>query len=56
MTVEIDDAGDPAPPSGSPREMELEAKLNRRATWVGLFAFVAVAELLIMIEVLRQAS
>ena len=56
MPVEFDDDGEPAPPAGSPREQELEAKLNRRTLWAGLFAFIAVTELIIMVEVVRQAS
>jgi hypothetical protein len=56
MPVDIDDDGAPAPPAGSPREQELEAKLNRRTLWASLFAFVALTELIIMIEVVRQAG
>ncbi len=42
-------------PTGSPREQELEAKLNRVMLWAGLFAFIALTELIVMLEVLRQA-
>jgi len=56
MPVEINDEGAPVTPTGSPREQALEAKLNRRTMWVGLFAFIALTELIIMVEVLRQAS
>lgn len=37
------------------QESELEAKLNRRATWLLLMAFVALAELLVVVEVIRRA-
>ena len=43
-------------PVASPREAALEAKLNQRTLWMALFAFVAVVELIIMIEVVRQAG
>ena len=56
MPVDIDDDGAPARPGGSPREQELEAKLQRRTLWAGLFAFVALTELIIMVEVVRQAN
>jgi hypothetical protein len=56
MPVEINDDGALVQPTGSQREQELEAKLNRRTMWAGLFAFIAVTELIIMVEVVRQAS
>jgi hypothetical protein len=56
LSLETESSEVPSPASGSPREQELEAKLNRRTMWVGLFAFVALTELIIMVEVLRQAS
>jgi len=55
MTIETE-AGEPPPSAGSQRELELEAKLNKRTMWAGLFAFIALTELIIMIEVIRQAS
>jgi hypothetical protein len=56
MTTELDGADEPALPRGSQREIELEAKLNKRTMWAGMFAFIAVTELIIMIEVIRQAG
>ncbi len=56
MTVEIDPSGATPPAPGSQRERDLEAKLHKRTLWVGLFAFIALTELIIMVEVLRQAS
>ena len=52
----IDDDGAPAPPAGSAREQELEAKLSHRTLLVCLLAFVALTELIVMVEMLRQAS
>lgn len=55
MKLELDDPSADEP-QGSPREQQLEAKLNRRTMWAVLLAFVAVTELIVMIEVMRQAS
>jgi hypothetical protein len=56
MTIETEPAGEPAAPARSQRELDLEARLNKRTLWAGLFAFIAVTELIIMIEVIRQTS
>lgn len=55
MTIENELEPGPAR-AASPREAELEAKLNKRTLWMALFAFIAVVELIIMIEVVRQAG
>jgi hypothetical protein len=56
MPIDVDNETVLPPAAGSPREQELEAKLNRRTLWVGLLAFVALTELIVMVEVLRQAT
>ena len=55
MNVEIDPPV-ASGPTGSQREMELEAKLNKRTLLLGLFIFLAATELLVLIEALRQAG
>jgi hypothetical protein len=39
--------------SGTPRERELQAKLNRRTLWIVLLVFVALAQLLVLVELAR---
>jgi len=43
-------------PAGSQREIDLEAKLQKRTMLLALFVALAATELLVMVEMIRQAG
>lgn len=55
MEIDIEPAGT-AGTAASQREIELEEKLGKRTMFLALFIALSMTELLVMVEMFRQAN